>query len=319
MIAREDEPGEKRLVAYYTGREGEIGPEELRTHLSGRLPEYMVPAAFVKLERMPLTPNGKVDRKALPAPEGSAFAVQGTIGPQTETEETLAEIFADLLKLERVGRHDNFFELGGHSLLATQMVARGCGKLGWGRRCPYATFSNIRWWPIWRLELEGTTPSRVPSIPRSPRGERIPLSFAQQRLWFLAQMEGASETYHIPVRLRLRGKLNGRALRRALERIVARHEVLRTSFRVVGGEPVQWIAPAEESGFRLLEKLEVEEAGGWERGELEREAAEEAGEAFDLETGPVIRGRLVRLAEEDYALLITMHHIVSDGWSSWRC
>ena len=124
VIAREDTPGEKRLVAYYTGREGEIGPEELRTHLSGRLPEYMVPAAFVKLERMPLTPNGKVDRKALPAPEGDAYAVQGYEAPQTETEEVLAKIFADVLKLERVGRHDNFFALGGHSLLVLMLIER---------------------------------------------------------------------------------------------------------------------------------------------------------------------------------------------------
>jgi hypothetical protein len=124
VIAREDAPGDKRLVAYYTGSVAGHGAEQLRAHLSGKLPEYMVPAAFVRLDSLPLTPNGKLDRKALPPPEGEAFTLRGYEAPQTETEEVLANIFGDLLKLEQVGRHDNFFELGGHSLLATRAVSR---------------------------------------------------------------------------------------------------------------------------------------------------------------------------------------------------
>ena len=191
------QPGDKRLVAYYTcaetsdARETTVGAEQLRAHLSAKLPEYMVPAAYVRMEALPLTPNGKLDRKALPAPEGDAYAVRGYEAPQGEMEEMLAGIWAEVLKLERVGRHDNFFELGGHSLLAVRVVSRIRQVLGvevairdlFGRpgladfaaRCGEA-----------RPERE------LPPIRRGERGERLPLSFAQQRLWFLAQMEGVS-------------------------------------------------------------------------------------------------------------------------------
>ena len=229
VIAREDTPGEKRLVAYYTASDGSdqtIGAEALRTHLSVTLPEYMVPAAYVRLERMPLTANGKLDRKALPAPEGEAYAVRGYEAPQGEIETTLAGIWAEMLKVERVGRHDNFFELGGHSLLAVRVVSRIRQVLG-----VEVAIGDLFARPVvsgFAACVEAAKREELPPIERVERNERLALSFAQQRLWFLAQMEGVSEAYHIPFGLRLKGDLDGVALRRALDRIVARHEALRT-------------------------------------------------------------------------------------------
>ena len=317
VLAREDTPGDKRLVAYYTctntsdPRETTVGAEQLRTHLSVKLPEYMVPAAYVEMESLPLTPNGKLDRKALPAPEGDAYAVRGYEAPVGELETMLAGIWAEVLKLERVGRHDNFFELGGHSLLAVRVVSRIRQVLNvevairelFGRP-GLADFAR---------GVERAAGALLPPVRRGERGERMPLSFAQQRLWFLAQMEGVSQAYHIPMGLQLRGALDGGALRRALDRIVARHEVLRTTFVLVEGEPVQRIMRVEDSRFHLVEHdlRKHEDASA----QLEVLIEQEAGAGFDLETGPLIRGRLIRQAEDQYGLLLTMHHIVSDGWS----
>jgi hypothetical protein len=252
VVAREDRPGEKRLVAYYrstTEPEQIVSAEGLRTYLLARLPEYMVPAAYVRLESMPLTPNGKLDRKALPVPEGDAYAVQGYEAPQGETEILVATIWAELLQLERVGRHDNFFALGGHSLLAVRVITRVRQMLG-----AEAAIGDLFRYPVlaeYARCVSQAERTKLPAIGRGERGERLPLSFAQQRMWFLAQMEGGSEVYHIPGGLRLRGKLDVGALERALDRIVARHEVLRTRFEVVEGEPVQRIAEEAVSRFSL--------------------------------------------------------------------
>jgi acyl carrier protein len=229
VLAREDTAGDRRLVAYYTcGDGGEEGPgaEALRRYLVGKLPEYMVPAAYVRLERFPLTPNGKLDRKALPAPDGDAYGVRGYEAPVGEIETTVAEIWAEVLKIERVGRHDNFFELGGHSLLAVRAISRLREALN-----VEVAISDLFAYPV-LAELARVAGSAaratLPPVTRVKRGERLPLSFAQQRLWFLAQMEGVSEAYHIPLGLRLEGNLEVAALRGALDRIVARHEALRT-------------------------------------------------------------------------------------------
>jgi amino acid adenylation domain-containing protein len=312
VLAREDTPGDKRLVAYYTAREqNNVGAQELRTHVATKLPEYMVPAAYVKLESLPLTPNGKLDRKALPAPEGNAYGVRQYEEPQGAIEELLADIWAQLLKMERVGRHDNFFDLGGHSLLAVRAIARVQEALK-----VEVAIRDLFARPVlqnFASALAIAAPAELPAIPRAPRGERIPLSLAQQRLWFLAQMEGVSQAYHIQIGWCLKGEMNRAGLRRALDRMVARHEVLRTTFAFVDGEPVQQIAPAEESRFHLTEHDLRHHTDAGE--ELKRVAAEESGTAFNLQAGPLIRGRLIRLADEENALLITMHHIVSDGWS----
>ncbi|HEX9936329.1 MAG TPA: condensation domain-containing protein, partial [Longimicrobium sp.] len=280
-------------------------------HLSGRLAEHMVPAAYVRLEALPLTSNGKLDRKALPAPEGDAFATRGYEAPLSEMEQALAEIWSELLGVEQVGRRDHFFELGGHSLLAVRVISRvrqvlgaevGIGDLF--ERPALADFAR---------GVREAARGELPPIERVERGGRLPLSFAQQRLWFLERLGGLDDTYHMFTRLRLGGELDRAALRRALDAILARHEALRTTFVEIEGEPAQRIVPVEESGFHLVEH----DLGGHPDAAavLRRLAAEETGAPFDLEHGPLVRGRLVRLAQDDHVLLMTMHHIVSDGWS----
>ncbi|HEU4558095.1 MAG TPA: amino acid adenylation domain-containing protein, partial [Longimicrobium sp.] len=311
VLVREDTPGEKRLVAYVAGDETATA-DVLRAHLSERLPEYMVPAAYVRLETLPLTPNGKVDRKALPAPEGDAYAAQEYAAPVGETEQAVAAIWAELLGAERVGRHDHFFERGGHSLLAVRVVSRVRQALG-VEASPRDVFER----PVladFARGLETAAQAEATAIVPVDRTAAIPLSFAQQRLWFLEQLGNLGSTYHMPMGLRLRGDLDRGALMRSLDRIVARHEALRTSFPTVDGEPVQRIAPAEESGFGLVEH--DLDASADAEDELHRIMSDEASAPFDLAQGPLVRGRLIRMAADDHVLLLTMHHIVSDGWSA---
>ena len=310
VVARADAPGGRRLVAYWVG--GQAAAEALRAHLAERLPEYMVPAAYVRMDVLPLTPNGKLDRAALPAPAGDAFAARAYQAPASEAERAVAEIWSELLGVERVGRGDDFFALGGHSLLAVQVGSRVRRALG-AEVAPGALFERpvladfARW-------LEAAERAETTMIAPVDRSSAIPLSFAQQRLWFLEQLGGMGSAYHIPVRLRLRGALDRDALIRALDRIVARHEALRTTFPTVDGEPVQRIAPAEASAFRLVEHDLHASADGEDA--LDRLMRDEAGAPFDLAQGPLIRGRLVRMAADDHVLLLTMHHVVSDGWSA---
>ncbi|HEX8246534.1 MAG TPA: condensation domain-containing protein, partial [Longimicrobium sp.] len=306
VLAREDAPGQTRLVAYVVADES-AAADVLRAHLGQALPEHMVPAAYVRLDALPLTPNGKLDRRALPAPEDDAYAARAHEAPVGHTEQALAEIWAEVLGLERVGRHDNFFALGGHSLLGVQVISRVRQVLG-----VEAKLGQIFTRPVladFARELETAARAELPPIEPASRGDRLPLSFAQQRLWFLEQLGSLGGTYHVPTRLRLRGALDRAALARALDGIVARHEALRTTFTEVDGAPEQRIAPAEV-GFHLVEHDLAD------RAELERAMAEEARAPFDLRRGPLVRGRLIRLADDDHVLLITMHHIVSDGWST---
>ena len=317
VMAREDTAGDKRLVAYYTasatGDAGEdtANAERLRSHLSASVPEYMVPAAYMRLDALPLTPNGKLDRRALPAPEQDAYAARGYEAPQGETESLLAQIWAEVLKLERVGRQDDFFALGGHSLLAVRVITRLRQTLS-VEVSIRDLFANPVLTDLART-VENSAYSELPAITPCERSERLPLSFAQQRLWFLAQMEGISEAYHIPLGLRLQGNLDPAALRRALDRILQRHEALRTTFAFINEQPVQQVAAVEYSSFHLIEHDLRQHNDS--KTELERLTAQEASASFDLKRGPLIRGRLIRLTDDEHALLITMHHIVSDGWS----
>ncbi|HEU4559547.1 MAG TPA: amino acid adenylation domain-containing protein, partial [Longimicrobium sp.] len=307
VLAREDVPGDVRLVAYVVG---DADAESLRAHLSTALPEYMVPAAYVPLDALPLTPNGKLDRKALPAPEGGAYASREYEAPLGEVEEALAEIWAELLRVERVGRWDNFFKLGGHSLLAVQVISRVRQVLGLE-----VALGEMFTQPVladFARGLATAARSELPPIEPAAREGRLPLSFAQQRLWFLEQFGGLGGTYHLSLRLPLRGELDRTALVRALNRIVARHEALRTTFAQVDGVPEQRIAPAD-IGFQLGEHDLSGHADEWS--ELGRMLAEEARAHFDMERGPFIRGRLIRLSPGDHVLAVTMHHIVSDAWS----
>jgi amino acid adenylation domain-containing protein len=312
VVAHEDNGGDQRLVAYYTpaAAHAAADAEQLRMHLSAVLPEYMVPSAYVAMDRFPVTPNGKLDRRALPAPDGDAYLRSGYEPPQGEIEETLAGIWCELLGFERVGRHDNFFELGGHSLLAVRMIAKLRQALD--RELPLIDLFAHPVLSALARRMDSTAVTILPPIVLAERSGALPLSFAQQRLWFLAQMEGVSAAFHITGWIRLSGRLDREALRFALDRIVHRHEALRTRFVLVDGEPIQQI-DAADSGFALVE----EDLAGERNQEevLAALAAAEAGRGFDLERGPLIRGRLLRLRGDEHVLLVTMHHIVSDGWS----
>ncbi|HEV3050216.1 MAG TPA: FkbM family methyltransferase, partial [Longimicrobium sp.] len=278
-----------------------------------RLPEYMVPSAFVFLDALPLTPNGKLDRKALPAPE-LASAEDRYVAPRTPTEEVLAGIWAEVLRLDQVGVTESFFALGGHSLLATRVVSRV--RAVFGVELPLrAMFQG----PTVAELAERVEEMRRADLPVLPavvpvvRTSALPLSFAQERLWILDRLESQSAVYNILAARRLGGALDQAALQRALGEIVRRHEALRTVFAEVDGSPVQVIAPF--GGF----SLPVEDLSGL--GEADREAAvgrragEEARRGFDLATGPLFRAALLRLGAEEHVLLLSMHHIVSDGWS----
>src|SRR5581483_9809946 len=229
VLAREDEPGEKRLVGYVVVNEP-VGSQELRAYLSQRLPEYMVPVAFVELAELPLTPNGKVDRRGLPAP-GQGVGGEEYVGPRTAVEEIVCGIIGEVLRVERVGIEDNFFELGGHSLLATQVVSRLRKLLG--VEVPLRSlFTNPTVAALAREaeQRQRGGASAAEAIERVGREQELPLSYAQQRLWFIDQLEPGSAAYNIPSAVRLRGRLDEAALRRSLNEIVRRHEVLRTSF-----------------------------------------------------------------------------------------
>ena len=318
VVAREEEGREKRLVGYVVARQGEEAPGagDLRKHLAGRLPEYMMPTAFVFLERMPLTPNGKLDRRALPAPDqGRPEQEQGYVGPRTPTEELLCGIWAKVLRLERVGVEDNFFEMGGHSLLATRVVSQI--RQMFGIELPLRRlFEAPTVGELAEVVDEAKRAESINTLPPLLRVERqgtVPLSYAQERLWFIDQLEPNNALYNMPMAVRLKGLLNVEALERVLREVVRRHEVLRTRIEIQDGRGLQ-VIEGEWGG-----KLEVVDLSGLEEaereGEVRRRAVAEASKPFDLSQGRLLRAELLQLGEQEHVLLATMHHIVSDGWS----
>ncbi|MBV9772554.1 MAG: amino acid adenylation domain-containing protein, partial [Gemmatimonadetes bacterium] len=314
VAVREDAPGRKRLVAYVVPEEGaELPAGELRARLAARLPEHMVPGAFVMLERLPLNANGKVDRRALPAPEQGSDAEY--VAPRTATEEVLSGIWAEVLRLERVGTGDNFFELGGHSLLATQVVSRM--RQAFGTEVPLrALFEAPTVAALARRveELRSDGAPAAPPIVRVPRdGEPLPLSFAQQRLWVVDRIEPGSPAYNLPNVLRLRGALDVAALRAALDALVARHETLRTVFAEHDGVPVQVVHASLPVPLPVVDLRGLPEPA--RRAEAESLARADAVRPFDLARGPLLRAALLRLDDESHVLCFTMHHVVSDAWS----
>ncbi|KPA90300.1 amino acid adenylation enzyme/thioester reductase family protein [Pseudomonas asplenii] len=315
VIARDDSQGDsdnQRLVAYVCGEP--VPAEQLRSALLGGLPEYMVPSAFVHLDKLPLTANGKLDRRALPAPGQDALASKAYEAPQGETEEAIAEIWKGLLHLDQVGRHDGFLELGGHSLLAVQLLSRLRRKLG-ARISLRELFDDPTVRGLAAL-VNASAPSEAQSIPRANRSGRLPLSFAQQRLWFLDHLDhAAGAAYHLPMALRLSGRLDKVALQATLDRLVMRHETLRTRFELVDGEPLQKIAPAD-TRFPLTEQDLRALSAESREATLARLGQDNATQLFDLSQGPLVRGQLLQVAEDEHVLLITLHHIVSDGWSN---
>ncbi|HSE36537.1 MAG TPA: amino acid adenylation domain-containing protein, partial [Blastocatellia bacterium] len=317
VLAREDQPGEKRLVAYVVaGQEQARTLHSMRDFLKERLPEYMVPPAFVFLDSLPLTPNGKVDRQALPAPTAARPELGETFAPPgTPAEEVLAGLWEELLGVEQVGVNDNFFELGGHSLLATQVTSRmrELFHVEIALRQLFETPTVAGLAQSVEIALKETKGLVAPSIERVSREEMLPLSYAQQRLWFIHQLDPTSAVYNIPLAVRLTGRLDSAALSATLTEIVRRHEALRTTFVVHDDQPRQVIHPPTALDLAMTDVTSV--PAGERVHEAQRIAVEEARLPFDLEQGPLLRARLLRLSEEEQVLLVTMHHIVSDGWS----
>ena len=312
VIAREDTAGDLRLVGYVVPAEaadGGAGADgvdlagAVRGFAAGRLPGYMLPSAVVVLDELPLTPSGKVDRAALPAPGYLA----GSPGrePVTPQEEIVCGVFAQVLGVDRVGPEDDFFDLGGHSLLAVRLVGRVRVVLG-VEVAVRAVFEAPTPAALAAL-IEQAGPARAALGPR-PRPERVPLSFAQQRLWFLAQLEGPSATYNIPVVLRLAGDLDAVALAAALADVAGRHEVLRTVFPAVDGQPCQQVLDRAEVAWELP-VTPVAEA------DLTGEIAAVTGQPFDLAADMPLRARLLATGPDAHVLVVVLHHIAGDGWS----
>ena len=314
-MVREDVPGDKRLVAYVISKpDSNASSSEWRGYLRQSLPEYMIPSDFVSLEQFPLTPNGKVDRRALPAPDSTRVSTE-FVAARNPGEELLCGIWSEVLRVPTVGVHDNFFELGGHSLLATQVISRiqRTLKLDVPLRAIFeeSTVAGL----AKRVEqLRGAGEAvGIPPLYPVPRAGGLPLSFSQQRLWFLEQLQPGTPAYNIAIALRLSGTLDVNALRKSLEEIVRRHEVLRTTFALSNDQPFQVIGTAISIDLPTLDLGSIPEE---KREEEARVKAEEQTQLpFDLQHGPLIRASLLRLDTEDHILLLTMHHIVSDGWS----
>ncbi|MEV6796035.1 amino acid adenylation domain-containing protein, partial [Streptomyces sp. NPDC051320] len=314
VVVREDLAGDRRLVAYVVPAANKVLEQtELATGIARVLPEYMVPSAFVVLEALPLTPNGKVDRRALPAPDIAGG--DGGRGPRSAEEEILCGLFADVLGRDRVSVHDNFFALGGHSLLATRLVSRVRSALGVELEI--------------RTLFEHPTPAELAArlhvadqararLVQETRPALLPLSFAQQRLWFLSRLEGPSATYNIPLVLDFDGPLDVRALRAAFADVVERHETLRTVFVEEDGVPLQHVHSAPESRGPIGLSIEAPPAGS-DLDHIERWSEETirraTGEVFDLSRDAAVRVRLLRLSARRHVLVLVLHHIAADGWS----
>jgi amino acid adenylation domain-containing protein len=316
--AQADDGGEQRLVAYVvpvTGRDPTIN--ELRRELAQSLPDYMVPSAFVFLQTLPLSATGKLDRSALPKPDRVRPPLEETfVAPRNATEETVARTWAKLLSLKPVGVHDNFFNLGGHSLLATQMISRlrDIFEVEVPLRALFEapTIAAL----AEHIDVARRTGQRLQAQSLKPVTTRreILLSFAQERLWFLEQLERDSPVHNIPTVFRLTGSLNVDALEKSLNEIVRRHEVLRSSFAARDGQPIQVVAPILNLTLPVVDLRGLPEAS--QGAETLRLTTEEVQRPFDLSRGPLLRLMLMRLTEDQYFLLLIIHHLVFDGWST---
>jgi amino acid adenylation domain-containing protein/non-ribosomal peptide synthase protein (TIGR01720 family) len=300
VIVREDRPGDKRLVAYLVG-DPEV--DALRAHCTAELPEYMVPAAFVVLDTLPLTANGKLDRRALPAPDLTATSTSRR--PRTPREEILCGLFAEVLGVPEIGIDDGFFALGGHSLLATRLVSKIRSTLG--VELPIRALFEAPTVAGLVDKLDGATKART-ALVRYERPELVPASYGQRRLWFLNALEGDASPYKIPIGLRLRGEVDRDALRAALRDVLERHEVLRTIYPEVDGEPVQRVLDADLA-TRAVTLVEIAEQ------DLRAAVHAEVGAGFDLAVDPPVRATLFQVAEREFLLLLVLHHIAADGWS----
>ncbi|MFM5992907.1 MAG: amino acid adenylation domain-containing protein, partial [Sphaerospermopsis kisseleviana] len=325
VIVREDNPTEKRLVGYIVAKK-ETTPEltAIRQFLVNKLPGYMIPSALVILENLPLTPNGKIDRRALPKPELDSTIVEKYVAPRNPIEELLTQTWLQVLKVESVGVNDNFFELGGHSLLATQIVSRIRKifqvELPLNKLFAAPTVRELAHiiTQLQQDKLEQSTPPLSPRAKDADLASDLPMSFAQQRLWFLDQFEANSAVYNIPTALHLRGKLHSYALEQSLQTIIHRHEALRTNFTTIDGQPIQVIreqkAGNKEQG--IVSIVDLQHLGKTEQEiAVEQLTQQQMMTGFELETEALIRVQLILVNETEQILLVCMHHIVADGWS----
>ncbi|NOK08417.1 non-ribosomal peptide synthetase [Corallococcus exercitus] len=306
VMVREDVPGDRRLVAYVTASEPLTAPV-LRAHLKAHLPVHMLPSAIVVLDAMPLTANGKVERKALPDPRDCPGAEEDFVAPETALERTVAKVWADVLRVDAVSATADFFELGGQSLLATQAVGRLCDVLG--RPVPLRSLFALPVLRDFAAALEAAAPAAERAeapIPPCTDAAREQLSFAQQRLWFLDQWMPGSALYSLPFAFRLEGPLELAVLEQALQAVVDRHESLRTTFPGEGAA-IQHVAAHLSVRLERAEAISEEETLACMQREAER--------PFDLARGPLFRALLIREAEQRHVLVLNLHHIVSDGWS----
>ncbi|MFF9091084.1 amino acid adenylation domain-containing protein, partial [Streptomyces sp. NPDC014991] len=304
-VVREDRPGDRRLVAYTVAARGAVpDPAGLRAHAARTLPEFMVPSTVVPLDTLPLTPSGKVARRALPAPGPLAHA--GGRAPRTAREEILCGLYAEVLGCARPTIDEGFFALGGHSLLATRLVSRIRAVLGVELAVRDVFEASTVAGLAARLDAGGEP---RPALRPAARPGTLPLSFAQQRLWFLHRLEGAGAAYAMPLALRLHGRLDRAALTAALADVVTRHEILRTVYPETGGTPEQVVLAAERAA-PVLPCRTVDEAG------LAGAVTAAAGHPFDLTTEPPLHAELLALGPEDHVLVLVLHHIAGDGWSN---
>jgi amino acid adenylation domain-containing protein len=324
VTVREESAGDQRLVGYIVGESWSNEREmaaELRRYLNERLPEYMVPQQWVLLEQLPLSVNGKIDQKSLPAPSSVGVLDQEEAREWTPVEELVAGIWSEVLKVAAVGREQNFFELGGHSLLATQAISRLREVFGVEVELqrlfqePTVRALSCRIEEQLRVGQGVVVPTlqRIGAQEREQFGGLLPLSFAQQRLWFLHQLEPKRTAHNVPAVIRLKGELDVAALERTVTEIVRRHEVLRTRFVTVSGEPRQEVRNAADLKIPVTDLAGLDEAA--REASVKEIAITESRQPFDLDLGPLLHVKLLRLSDEDHVVLLTMHHIVSDGWS----
>ena len=313
VVAQEYQPKDKRLVAYMVCKKDQPTTDELRIFLKKQLPEYMVPSTFVFVEAFPLTPNGKIDRKSFPTATSPQIETSFKL-PRTPIEELITDIWQNILGLPQVGVNDNFFELGGHSLLATQVVSRL--RQTFSVDLPLRTlfeFPTIE-------ELSGKvellakqTTTKESKIVPIARNENLPLSFAQQRLWFLDQLNPGDAAYNISGALRLIGKLNISALENSLNEIVRRHEILRTTFAMAEGQPIQVVAPHLTLDTTIINLDEFPE--NQREVKIPELVLQQAKQPFDLTQNPLLRIALLQVSDTEHIFVLIMHHIISDGWS----
>jgi amino acid adenylation domain-containing protein len=317
LLVKQARPTEKRLAAYIVpAPEGQATAAGLRSYLKQRAPEYMIPSSLVLLQELPLTSHGKVDRKALLAMEESEGISDATlIAPRTPIEEMIAGAWRETLGIGPIGVTDNFFDLGGHSLAATQVASRL--RKSFGIELPLRQIFEAPTVEELACAIEGALVQAgapaAPPVRRAARDGKLPLSFAQQRLWFLDRLQPGATSYNLPAAVRLSGALDIRALEQALSEVLARHEVLRTVFAEVDGQPEQVIREAGPVEIPATDLSGIEsaarEASLWELALAESQCP------FDLAGGPLLRARILKLGPAEHVLLMTKHHIISDGWS----